>query len=118
MGRSDKGKTGFFSESTGKEIDLKTTATDLASESLAAVVEEADKAAKELETTQGIVVNTANEFGLGLQMNTIRPIAFPQFTTKQQAYRFAAWLVLMAEMLPDETLDHSFLEIGAAISET
>jgi len=71
-----------------------------------------------LEATQPIEINAINEFGLGLQMNTIRPIAFPQFTTKQQAYRFAAWLVFMAEMLPDEPMDHTFLEIADAIKNT
>lgn len=114
----DKPKAGFFSESTGKEIDLKTTAKDLATETLAAIGNRADEVSKELENTQPIEVNTMNEFSLGMQMKTIRPIAYPQFTTKQQAFRFAAWLVFMAEMLPDETMDHTFLEIAEAIKNT
>jgi len=78
----------------------------------------ASETAEDLADTQPIEVKTFNEFGLGLQMNTVRPVAFPQFTTRQQAYRFAAWLVLMAEMLPSEEPNHSFIEIGAAISES
>jgi hypothetical protein len=81
--------------------------------------EESDPdSADNLEETQEIKVDTANDFGLGLQMSTIRPIAYPQFKTKQQAYRFAAWLINMAELLPDETLDHSFDEVNEAIRNT
>lgn len=89
-----------------------------AANALERIGDAAAKAAEDLEATQAIEINTMNEFGLGLQMKTIRPIAFPQFTTKQQAYRFAAWLVFMAESLPDEMLDHSFLEIADAIKNT
>lgn len=133
MAKSDKPKTGFFKESTGepiddgaeavsqpasRQIDIATTAHDLATETLAGVAVEADTTAKELGATQEIEINTMNEFGLGLQMNSIRPIAFPQFTSKQQAYRFAAWLINMAEMLPDEPLDHTFDEVNEAIRNT
>lgn len=106
MGKSDK------------QIDIETTGHDLATETLDEISAEAAKAAEDLEATQKIEVNTANEFGLGLQMNMIRPIAYPQFETKQQAYRFAAWLVNMAEMLPDEVIDHSFDEVNEAIRNT
>lgn len=102
----------------GKELDLATTAHDLATETLTAVGDSVARTAEELEATQEIQVNTMNEFGLGKQMDLIRPIAFPQFTTKQQAFRFAAWLVFMAETLPDETMDHTFLEIAEAIKNT
>lgn len=67
------------------------------------------------EETQEIEVNNTNEFGLGGQMDRIRPIMFPEFTTRQQAWRFAAWLKLMAETLPEETHNHTFEEIEEAI---
>lgn len=63
------------------------------------------------EPTQEI--NTANEFLLGLKGSKaahaqdngpcVRTTGImPYFNTRQRAYRFAAWLVSMAEMLPDE----------------
>lgn len=111
MGKSDKEKPTMTV--VGNADDMAQAA-----QALERVGDEAAKAAEDLETTQKIEVNTANEFGLGLQMNIIRPIAYPQFQTKQQAYRFAAWLVNMAEMLPDEVFDHSFDEVNEAIRNT
>lgn len=60
-------------------------------------------------------VDNTNDFGLGGQLDRIRPIAFPEFVTKQQAFRFAGWLILMAEMLPDESGNHTLEEIIEAI---
>ena len=105
MAKTDKGKP---------EIDLSTTAEDLASDMLTGVAAQANETAALLDT-QRIEVNTMNEFGLGGQATAIRPIRFPEFTTRQQAWRFAAWLKLMAETLPDEVADHSFSEIEDAI---
>lgn len=77
-------------------------------------------------------VETLNEFGLAIQQNlpnhsqtlkgrgkfvrqSINEI--PTFRTRQQAYRFAAWLVEMAEMLPDEAgyEEHDFDVVRRAI---
>lgn len=72
-------------------------------------------------------INTANEFLLGLSSISGQPAieaAFirPVFRSRQQAFRFAAWLATMAETLPDETPEathaHSFEEILAAIQNT
>lgn len=64
-------------------------------------------------------VNNLNEFGLGVQMNVIRPIRFPEFTTRQQAYRFAAWLITMAEVsLPQEPGEHELDDILRAVQNS
>jgi len=44
----------------------------------------------------------------------------PTFRTAQQAYRYAAWLATMAEMLPDEAgaEEHTFDAVRAAIRNT
>lgn len=44
----------------------------------------------------------------------------PTFRTRQEAYRYAAWLVSMAEILPDEEgcETHDFAAISAAIRNT
>jgi hypothetical protein len=39
----------------------------------------------------------------------------PGFTTKQQAYRFAAYLIDMALVLPDEDPPSTFEEIQSAV---
>lgn len=65
------------------------------------------------DVIQEIQVDTSNEFLLGLSRQGKGPHAdngpmirtagiMPYFNTKQRAYRFAAWLVEMAAMLPDE----------------
>ena len=70
-------------------------------------------------------INTDNEFLLGLTRRglhteagkpCIRPSDLvPYFTTKQGAYRFAAWLVSMAEMLPDEPGAATFEDVLKAV---
>jgi hypothetical protein len=62
-------------------------------------------------------VNTANDFGLGWNAaNGIVPmLPIRRLQTKQQAYRLAAWLEAMAEMLPDEIPAHNMEEIRTAI---
>jgi len=105
MAKADKGKP---------EIDLKTTGEDLASDMLTGVAAQAEETAALIDT-QPIEVDNTNEFGLGGQAGTIRPIRYPEFTTRQQAWRFAAWLKLMARTLPEEPLDHTFEEIEDAI---
>lgn len=68
----------------------------------------------------GEQIETINEFGLGVREGLgIRPIAHPMFRNKQQAYRFAAWLMEMSEVLPDDSLGaHSFEQIREAIKRS
>lgn len=103
-----------------KKLDIQTTGKDLATDALTGLAAQADAVGNALDiTTQKIEVDTTNEFGLGCQANSVvRPIRFPEFLTKQQAFRFAAWLVFISEVLPDEPLDHTFLEIAEAIKNT
>jgi hypothetical protein len=75
-----------------------------------------------------ISINTANDFilssgnlddnhvarQLGLR-KFVKPMLVPEFHTRQCAYRFAAWLTLMADGLPDEPGSHSLEEITDAI---
>lgn len=111
MGKSDKEKPTMTV--VGNADDMAQAAN-----ALERVGDTAAKAAEDLEATQAIEINTMNEFGLGMQMKTIRPIAFPQFETRQQAWRFAARLKLMAEALPEEPMDHTFEEIENAIKNS
>lgn len=44
---------------------------------------------------------------------------FPTFRTKQQAYRYAAWIIEMAGVhLPDEAGAHTFEQVREAIQNT
>lgn len=67
-------------------------------------------------------VDTLNEFLLsrgGSGMGAfVAPRMYPHFTTRQQAYRFAAWCTVMGETLPPEGVDRSFDEIRNAIRNT
>jgi len=77
-----------------------------------------------------IPVNTLNEYAIGYGKNLdnhssalagragfIRQMTgdVPTFRTKQEAYRYAAYLVSMAEVLPDEDGAHEFDEVLAAV---
>ncbi len=42
----------------------------------------------------------------------------PLFRTRQEAYRYAAWLISMAEILPDEEGAHSFEVVLNAVRNT
>jgi hypothetical protein len=83
-------------------------------------------------------IETANEFGWGsgtsmvnstagqtglarwvAMVDNYRCLFDPTFRTKQRAFRYAAWLVSLAEVLPDEPGDsHTFEEILEAIRNT
>lgn len=63
-------------------------------------------------------VDTTNEFLLGSQMSVLRPGLYPEFRTRQQAFRFAVWLRLMADILPNEGPEHTYQEIHDAISNS
>src|ERR1700752_4744439 len=83
-----------------------------------------------------IDIDTTNEFGWGSGTSMVNSTAGqtglarwvgmthnyrgdPVFRTKQRAFRYAAWLVSLAEVLPDETGDsHTFAEILEAIRNT
>ena len=77
-----------------------------------------------------VTVNTINEYGLMSgqnlpnhstslagkgrfvkTMNTVPPV----FRTKQQAYRFIAFLEVMADVLPDELGSHTLEEVREAV---
>lgn len=75
-------------------------------------------------------VDATNEFGLSLGQNLpnhsmtqigrgkyIAPVIrdVPLFRTKQSAYRYAGWLMTMADMLPDEDGAHSWEQVLHAI---
>jgi hypothetical protein len=53
--------------------------------------------------------------GIGRYVRQNRPTV-PSFHTRQAAYRYAAWLILFADMLPNEEGGHSFVEVEAAIA--
>jgi hypothetical protein len=63
-------------------------------------------------------INTSNEFAICASNKSIYPAFPPTLRTRQQAYRFAAWVVAMAEILPDEPQDDTFLDILHAIRNT
>ena len=68
-------------------------------------------------------INTMNEFllssagtaGMGAY---IMPQFHPRFVSRQQAYRFGAWLETMAEVLPEEDGRHTYDQIRRAIRNT
>jgi len=69
------------------------------------------------------LINISNEFMISLgstppDHKVIAPLRVPRFRTRQQAYRCAAWIVAMAEVLPNETDDDTFLDILDAIKNT
>lgn len=73
------------------------------------------------------MVNTSNDFLLGthtIPINGAKAVSpvlhHPDFRTRHQAYRFAAWLVLMAEILPEEEGQEgiSFEQVVKAIQNT
>lgn len=89
-------------------------------------------AAQTLEAAE-ISVNTMNEFALSFGQNmpnhSWSQIGRGKFVrvgtpdpciwrTKQSAFRFAAWLATMAEMLPDEEGMHTLEQITEAIRNT
>lgn len=91
-------------------------------------------AARALEAQEAAqVINTLNEYGLGAGQNLpnhstsmrgrgafVRPLPtfdqLPTFRTKQEAYRFAAWLLILSDShLPNEPGDHTFEQVTEAI---
>lgn len=86
---------------------------------------------KDKPTLSGDEIETANEFGLVAGKNLpnhsmsmigrgsfVRPTApgTPVFRSRQQLYRFAAWLMRYSEELPDEDdRGHTFEQIREAV---
>lgn len=73
------------------------------------------------DSDQISLVNTTNEFLLGLTGGDhpmVAPHSHPTYRTKQEAYRYAAWLLFMADCLPDEPSKHTFEEVSQAILNT
>lgn len=66
--------------------------------------EEVEAAATEAEqqAEEAPEIDATNQFMVGYQLNLVRPGIFPALTTKQQAYCFAAWVILQAELLPED----------------
>lgn len=56
--------------------------------------------------------------GLATFVTIMRPGGYPVFRTKQAAYRVAAWLVALADVLPDEELPSAFDEVLNAVRDT
>lgn len=75
---------------------------------------------KEASATQPVPeIDATNKFALGSHLGVIRPVFAPVFATKQEAHCFAAWLMLMAEGLPDdEKQPYSFDDYTAAIQNS
>jgi hypothetical protein len=90
--------------------------------------------AEEFESEEDVEfpVNVANQFALSAGENLpnhtlsqqgkgrfVRPMlqSVPTFRTKQEAYRFAGWLLALSVTLPDEDGAHDFDEVYAAILE-
>lgn len=67
-------------------------------------------------------VNTTNDMAvcsvLGPSSSVGSMFVNPRVVTKQQAYRFAAWTVVLAELLPDEDPPSTFEEVMKAIRNT
>ncbi|CRK59053.1 hypothetical protein [Alloactinosynnema sp. L-07] len=63
-------------------------------------------------------IRTDNDFLLGSSGASIAPMLPVRITTKQQAYRTAAWLTFMALILPDEPVPSTYDEIHNAIGNT
>lgn len=78
-------------------------------------------------------IDVTNQFGLSVGENLpnhtlsqqgrgkfVRPMVLtpPTFRTRQEAFRFAAWLLALADTLPDEDGAHEFEDVYAAILDT
>jgi hypothetical protein len=48
----------------------------------------------------------------------VRPSTLPTFRTRQEAYRFCAYALLMSDTLPDEPGEHTFEQVEEAIRNT
>jgi len=70
-----------------------------------------------IDTTNEFLLGARGHHGLGLGAY-IAPTFHPRFATRQQAYRFGAWLETMAEVLPEEDGAYTYEQIRDAIRRT
>lgn len=64
-------------------------------------------------------VRTDNDFFIGANSAGLMPTTLPMvIRTRQQAYRTAAWIKLMGEVLPDEEPASSYEDVERAIANT
>lgn len=63
-------------------------------------------------------VRTDNDFLLGSNGDVMGPTLPFAVRTRQQAYRTAAWLKLLGEVLPDEDPPSEYGEVETAIRNT
>lgn len=61
---------------------------------------------------------TDNDFVIGANATEIAPVLPVRIRTRQQAYRTAAWLKLMGEVLPDEDPASDYADVETAIANT
>lgn len=65
-----------------------------------------------------MTIRTDNDFMIGAGYGRLTPTLPVAITTRQQAYRTAAWIKLMGEMLPDEDPPSSYEDVETAIANT
>jgi hypothetical protein len=63
-------------------------------------------------------INTINDFLISTNGDNLVPLLPVNITTKQQAYRTAAWIKTLAIMLPDEDPATEFDDVQQAIRNT
>ena len=65
-----------------------------------------------------VMINTLNDFLLNTNGQQMGPMLPMVITSREQAYRTAAWIKAMAIVLPPGEDEHSFEEIEEAIRNT
>ncbi|SDU42341.1 hypothetical protein [Jiangella alkaliphila] len=64
-------------------------------------------------------IRTDNDFAIAYNAgHGLVPLLPVQVTTKQQAYRVAAYIKIMGDLLPDEPVASTYDEVERAISNT
>lgn len=63
-------------------------------------------------------IETINDFLIVSRGKTLAPLMPILITSRQQAFRTAAWIALMGEMLPNEEVASTFDEVSTAIRNT
>lgn len=64
-------------------------------------------------------VCTANDFGFcHSPLLGVASMVYPCISTRQQAYRTAAWVLALAELLPNEEVASTFEQVQTAINNS
>lgn len=63
-------------------------------------------------------IDTSNDFLLGSNGDAIAPMLPVVITSREQAYRTAAWLELMAPVLPAKDPGVTYEQVRAAVANT